>query len=72
MKRPKSCNNHSCAPRIYRKTPNITGDYDLDASIMHGKHSPAMQSKLETHIDTMHTIYGPRGYDNYSGYSGDD
>lgn len=71
MKRPKYATDHTVAPKIYRHTPNITGDYDLDASIMHGKHSPAMESKLKTHRSE--TVYGPKtGYDGYQGYSGDD
>jgi hypothetical protein len=38
---------------------------------MHGKHSPAMESKLKDH--TKQVIYGQRtGYNSYDGYSGDD
>jgi hypothetical protein len=71
MKRPKHAQDHTVAPKMYRNTPNITGDYDLDASIMHGKHSPAMESKLKGHVKE--TVYGPKtGYDGYQGYSGDD
>jgi hypothetical protein len=71
MKRPKHAQDHIVAPKIYRNTPIITGDYDLDASIMHGKHSPAMESKLKDH--TKQVIYGQRtGYNSYDGYSGDD
>jgi hypothetical protein len=65
----KNC--HNCAPKAWRKTPIITGDYDLDASITHGRHSPAMKHKLKDH--TGDTIYGEKtGYDGYKGYSKDD
>jgi hypothetical protein len=63
---------HKIAPKAWRGTKNITGDYDLDASIAHGKHSKGMKPKLETHT-SKETVYGPKtGYDGYSGYSGDD
>ena len=49
----------------------MTGDYDLDASIMHS-HSKALPGKLSTHT-IKNEPYGPKtGYDGYSGYSGDD
>jgi len=71
MKRPKHSNDHYAAPKAWRHTPNMTGDYDLDASIMHS-HSKALPGKLSTHT-IKNEPYGPKtGYDGYSGYSGDD
>lgn len=71
MKRPKHCTDHSCAPKSWRHTPNITGDYDMDASIMHSN-SKALPSKLETHVISDSGAYGPHRYNGYSGYKGDD
>jgi hypothetical protein len=36
MRKPKGVKCHDCAPQGWRgHTPNITGDYDLDETILH-------------------------------------
>jgi hypothetical protein len=60
---------HIFAPKLWRKTPNITGDYDFDSSICHCKNSEG-QSKVEMHTaygNAYHPITGYHGYNNYSG-----
>jgi len=72
MRQPRGTKLHTFAPSIWRRTPNITGDYEMDASIVHCKNK-AVPSKLRMYLLTDEPGYGPRtGYDGYSGYSGDD
>lgn len=62
---------HKYSPKAWRKTPQMTGDYDFDASITHTKNKDA-KGKIETHL-LSEEAYGPRtNYGGYSGYSGDD
>lgn len=71
MRKPRGVKNHSYAPKAWRSTSNITGDYDLDSTIQRSKNK-AVPSRLETHL-LSDEPYGPRtGYNGYSGYSGDD
>lgn len=62
---------HQCAPKGWRHVPNLTGDYDLDATIAHRSnkdlpHRLAMYAKSDK-------AYGPRtAYSGYNRYSGDD
>lgn len=68
MKKPDGFPCHDCAPKAWRKIPNITGDYDMDAAIMHS-HNRDMAGKIMSHLSTPH--YGPKtGYNGYG--SGDD
>jgi hypothetical protein len=61
---------HQLAPKLWRHTENLTGDYVFDASIAHCK-NPDMKHKLGQHI--IREGYGPRtNYSGYSGLSGDD
>jgi hypothetical protein len=64
---------HECAPKDWRDVPNLVGDYDLDATIMH-RDNPALPARLSLYVkNTKATSYGPRtGYNGYHGYSGDD
>jgi hypothetical protein len=75
LRKPKGVRNHSVAPKEWRRTSNITGDYDMDASILHSKNQ-AVPTKLKMYVKSdlgKDPIYGQRtGYDGYSGYSGDD
>jgi hypothetical protein len=60
---------HQCAPKAWRKTANVTGDYDFDASIQHANADG--KRKLQEHVAT--SSYGYRtGYNGYSGLAGDD
>lgn len=43
----KGC--HDCAPGPWKKVPNVTGDYDLDATILH-RRNPDMAHRLNQHI----------------------
>ena len=80
MKYPKGNNCHQCAPKDWHHTPNLTGDYEMDASIMHAK-AKRLNSDLIHHIkgggysilDPDETAYGYRtNYRGYRGYHGDD
>lgn len=70
MKRPIHAHNHTVAPKSWRGVPNISGDYDLDASIMHGNNK-SVPDKLSTHT-IKESSYGPKRYSGYDSYSGDD
>ena len=60
---------HQCAPSSWRRVPNVTGDYDLDASIGHSPNKD-MAQKLSMYVTSRG--YGPRtSYDPY-GSKGDD
>jgi hypothetical protein len=51
---------HDCAPRAWRHVPNLTGDYDLDATILHRK-NPDMAHRLSQHISAPRGMaYRPR------------
>jgi hypothetical protein len=75
MRKPKGVRNHTVAPPEWRRTANITGDYEMDASILHNKNK-SVPSKLKMYVKTDiggNPTYGPRtAYDGYSAYSGDD
>jgi len=59
---------HELAPKEWRKTPLLTGDYDLDATILH-RHNKDLPHRLELYIRKQpHSAY--RG--NYHHYNGDD
>lgn len=71
MKRPANTPCHECAPDHWHTTPNMTGDYDMDATIMHSKNSD-MPHKLKQYLAPK-PAYRPRtGYRSYKGYHGDD
>jgi hypothetical protein len=65
--------NHACAPKAWRDVANLTGDYDLDATIAH-RSNPALPDRLSLYVKHSNaTSYGARtGYSGYHGYSGDD
>ena len=59
---------HECCPKEWRKVPNLTGDYDLDATIAHRKNGD-MPHRLALYVSN--NAYGPKTA--YRGYtSGDD
>lgn len=53
--------------------PDLTGDYDLDATIAH-RHNKDLPHRLGLYTKgKKQNAYGPRtGYTGYHGYSGDD
>ena len=55
---------HQCAPREWRRTPNLTGDYDLDATILHRRNKD-LPHRLE-----LYTRKGGKTYGMSSAYSG--
>lgn len=60
---------HQCAPKGWRTTPNVTGDYDLDQTILH-RHNKDLPHRLELY--TKRRSYGPlTAYSAYHNYSGD-
>ena len=62
---------HECCPKDWRKVPDISGDYDLDATIMH-RNNGNLPSRLALYTKRGNA-YGPRtGYGGYHGYHGDD
>lgn len=40
---------HTCAPKGWHGVPNVTGDYDLDATIMH-RSNRDMARKIGQHL----------------------
>lgn len=68
MRRPKGVKCHNCAPKAWRHTPNLTGDYDLDATIMH-RPNRDMAARLNQHLAKPRGAYGTRSA--YNGYAGD-
>lgn len=63
---------HQCAPREWRNTPNLTGDYDLDATILHRRNKD-LGHRLELYIRKSGKNYGIKsGYSGSHGYHGDE
>lgn len=61
---------HDCAPKGWRDIPKVSGDYDVDATIVHRKNRD-MEARLSMYAG--HSTYGPRtGYSGYRTYEGDD
>lgn len=68
--------SHQCAPREWRGVPKISGDYDLDATILH-RHNKDLPHRLWMYTRMLGSGaplgYSPRsGYHGYSGYRGDE
>jgi hypothetical protein len=63
---------HKVAPQGYHTLPNVTGDYDLDATILHRTNTD-MPKRLELYVKRgKGGCYGPlTGYNGYHGYHGD-
>jgi hypothetical protein len=59
-----------CAPKAWSDVPNVTGDYDLDATILH-RGNTDLPHRLNLY--TRRTGSGPAtGYSGYRNYSRDD
>ena len=60
---------HQCAPRAWRDVPNLTGDFDFDATILH-RHNKDLPNRLQLYVKQGNGGYGPgsayKGYANYS------
>lgn len=69
MRRPKGVPCHECAPKGWRgRTPNQTGDFDLDEAILH-RSNKDMPDRLKMYIRKAGPV---TGYDGYHNYHGDD
>lgn len=72
MRRPRGVSTHKCAPKAWRGVPNMTGDYDLDATILHRTNGD-MAKKIQSHLSNPRGVYGSRtAYSGNSGNHGDD
>lgn len=49
MKQPKGIPHHNCCPAEWRQTPNMTGSYELDATIMRMSNKD-MADRLKDHL----------------------
>lgn len=67
--------HRACSPGPWHAVPKVTGDYDLDATIMHRRNGD-MARRLQTYVRQPRGAsgaYGPRtNMSGYSGNSGDD
>ena len=62
---------HDCCPQGWRDVPNLVGDYDLDATILH-RENPSLPARLELYVKRGERAYGPSsGYRGYRNYGGD-
>lgn len=68
MRTPKGTHYHQFAPEMWRKTPNITGDYEMDASIVHCKNK-AVPAKLSMYTLEHNAYRSQTAYNAYSGYT---
>jgi hypothetical protein len=70
MKPSFPAHNHECCPKEWRATPDMSGSYELDASILRSKNKD-VPARLKLFLEN-ESAYGPRtGYDGYHNYSGD-
>jgi hypothetical protein len=71
MRRMKGFQCHVCCPAEWRQTQNMTGSYELDATINRMKNTD-MRDRLKDHLATGSDAYGPlTAYNGYRNYSGD-
>lgn len=63
---------HDCAPKAWHDVPLVTGDYDLDATILH-RSNKAIPDRLELYLKKgKGGVYGPlTGYGASRNYHGD-
>jgi len=63
---------HDCAPPGWHSVPDVTGDYDLDATILHRSNSD-LPKRLNLYVKHPGNAYGYRtNYKGYHGNHGDD
>jgi hypothetical protein len=66
----KNRTHEACAPKPWRDVPDVTGDYDLDATILH-RDNADLPNRLALYT-TNGNAYGPlTGYNAYHNYRGD-
>ena len=70
MRYPKGHTSHECCPEDWRKTPDLTGSFELDAVIKKSTNKD-VPKRLKLYMEN-ETAYGARtGYDGYHNYGGD-
>lgn len=63
--------NHECAPKGWRDVPDVTGDYDLDATILHRENAD-LPLRLALYLKQDRNAFQPvTGYNAYHNYGGD-
>lgn len=63
--------NHAACPKEWRGVPNVTGDYDVDGTIMR-RSNKDLPARLNQHLTNSGDAYGQlSAYNGYSGYHGD-
>ena len=69
MKWPKGAPCHECAPQEFRRTPNFTGSFELDA-VIHRNGNKDLESRMKFYGGGNHGhAYGAKtGYQGYKGY----
>lgn len=74
MHRLAHAGTHMEAPKPWHDVPKVTGDYDFDATILHGKNRD-MPARLALYCKGSGgggKAYGPNtAYDGYKNYHGD-
>lgn len=72
MRAPRGVECHECAPEEWRRVPNVTGSYELDA-VIRANPNKDMANRLRMYCSggRVNAYGGLTGYDGYSGYSGD-
>lgn len=71
MKNLKTVPLHQACPAEWRRTPDLTGSFELDAVIHHNPNKD-IPARLAFYLDRSDLAYGPlTGYSGYHGYSGD-
>jgi len=61
---------HDCCPHAWRDVPNLVGDYDLDATILH-RENANLPARLELYVKGGRAYRPVTGYNGYSNYEGD-
>jgi len=63
--------HESDAPKDWRDVPDVTGDYDLDATILH-RENPDLPHRLALYLKQDRNAFQPvTGYNGYHNYGGD-
>jgi hypothetical protein len=70
MRYPKGCHSHTVCPEEWRRTPDMTGSYELDAVIKRSRNKD-VPDRLKMYLEN-ESAYGPRtAYNGYHNYGGD-
>ena len=68
MRKPKGHRNHECCPADWRKTSDLSGNFQFDASIARCKNKD-MQLRLDNFLEN-EAYGGQTAYNGYHGYTG--